>query len=194
VSAPKSRGFGSDVIERYAASELGGETTMDFAPDGMRVTLTAPLERIAGEAPRRPPGGGGEALAAAETISRSLRVLVVEDSALIAVDLASLLEDGGHVVIGPASTVSEALALIDEAAIDAALLDVNLDGEFSGSVAEALAARGVPFAVVTGFDDAVLAGLGFAGVPVLQKPFDDVSIKAVLASLICPRPTGPATA
>jgi DNA-binding response OmpR family regulator len=79
-----------------------------------------------------------------------LRVLVVEDTFLIAVDLADQLTDSGYQVVGPVSTVKHALETMDGAELDGALLDVNLDGERSFPIAELLAARGIPFIFLTG--------------------------------------------
>src|SRR5687768_16146241 len=56
-------------------------------------------------------------------------VLVVEDEALVAMDLTDVLQQQGFKVIGPAPSVARALALLDETRIDAALLDLNLNGE-----------------------------------------------------------------
>jgi CheY-like chemotaxis protein len=98
---------------------------------------------------------------------KPLRVLVVEDEGLVAMMLEDLLDDLGCQVPCSASSVVQALEWLDGGGeADAALLDVNLGGEPVFPVAEALAARGVPFAFTTGygethdprFKDAVLLG------------------------------------
>jgi FOG: CheY-like receiver len=77
----------------------------------------------------------------------------VEDEYLIAEDIRCLLEEAGAVVVGPAPTVTRALALIEaEPAIDGAILDVNLGGEKSFPVAEALRRRSAPFLFATGYN------------------------------------------
>ena len=75
-----------------------------------------------------------------------MRILIVEDEALIAMVLADSLEDGGHEVVGPAATMAEALALCEAAPPELAVLDVNLgDGSNGVDVARALLERwGVP--------------------------------------------------
>lgn len=74
-----------------------------------------------------------------------VRVLVVEDEAMVAMLVEDLLEDLGCTVIGPASNVAEALAIISrEDGIDVALLDVDLAGKPSLPVADVLADRGIP--------------------------------------------------
>ena len=72
-----------------------------------------------------------------------MRILIVEDEALIAMMLADSLEDGGHEVLGPSATMAEALALCEAAAPPVlAVLDINLrDGNNGVDVARALFAR-----------------------------------------------------
>src|SRR5215207_8012748 len=77
-------------------------------------------------------------------------ILVAEDECLIAMDLADIFESAGADVIGPASTVQEALQLIMSQEVDRAMLDFNLaDGEVT-PVLELLASRGVPIVVYSG--------------------------------------------
>ena len=80
------------------------------------------------------------------------RVLVVEDETMVAWLLEDMLADLGCAVVGPAARVNQALAMLDAEAIDAAVLDVNLNGQMSYPVADALAARGVPFVFSTGYN------------------------------------------
>jgi CheY-like chemotaxis protein len=98
------------------------------------------------------------------------RVLVVEDEMIVAWLLQDLLADLGCVVIGPAANVNQALGIIEAETIDAAVLDVNLNGQMSYPVADALAARGVPFVFATGYaKDGMLDG--YRTIPILQKPY-----------------------
>ncbi|SDO68954.1 Response regulator receiver domain-containing protein [Methylobacterium phyllostachyos] len=100
------------------------------------------------------------------------RVLLVEDDYFIAIDLKVWFEEGGAEVLGPVPSVDEALALIaDTAAIDAAVLDINLQDELVFPVADALHARGVPFLFATGYDAAVVPP-PHGAVPLCQKPID----------------------
>ncbi len=71
-----------------------------------------------------------------------MRVLIVEDEALIAMALAESLEDGGHGVVGPAATMAEALALCEAAPPELAVLDIDIRGGSNGvDVARALMER-----------------------------------------------------
>lgn len=81
------------------------------------------------------------------------RILLVEDEYILAEHLRSELEAAGALVLGPVADVQRALALVAaERDIDVAVLDVNLGGEKVFPVADALAARGVPFVFTTGYD------------------------------------------
>ncbi len=99
--------------------------------------------------------------------------------------LEDLLAELGCAIVGPAASVNQALAMIEAEAIDVAVLDVNLNGEMSYPVADALAARGVPFVFVTGYDkDRMLDG--YRTFPVLQKPFYRLELSDTLAKLLAP--------
>lgn len=112
-----------------------------------------------------------------------LRVLVVEDELVIALAIEQILEDLGCVVVGPAPSVVRALALMAGEEIDFAILDVNLGRTRSTPVAEELHARGVPFAVATGYDRAQLPEAVFDGVPHLGKPLSERCLAATLETL-----------
>ncbi|MBV8687454.1 MAG: response regulator [Alphaproteobacteria bacterium] len=111
-----------------------------------------------------------------------LRVLVVEDEMLVAMNIEDMLLDLGHEVAGIASRLAPALALAEDAAIDAAMLDVNLAGESSFPVADVLLGRGIPFFFATGYG---LQGIEepYRQHPVLQKPFRAGDLRDALAAL-----------
>lgn len=113
-----------------------------------------------------------------------LRLLVVEDDSLIAMELECLLEDLGHRVLGIAGTPDGALRLLSELSgqIDAVVLDANLDGRSAAPVAHALRARSVPFVIASGYEPAELRHLGFeeAGV---GKPYSREAMRQALDRL-----------
>jgi CheY-like chemotaxis protein len=114
---------------------------------------------------------------------RGRRVLVVEDEALVAMMFEDVLLDAGAEVIGPATSVEEALLLIEAAAagggVHAATLDINLQGARVSPVADHLAALDVPFVFTTGYGEGCDRGLHSAA-PVLAKPFGpDTLVTAV---------------
>ncbi|ALL14238.1 response regulator [Caulobacter henricii] len=112
----------------------------------------------------------------------TLRVLVVEDEALVSMLVEDMLSDLGCTVIGPAAELEEALRLAGSAEMDAALLDVNLGGRPIFPVADALKARGVPFAFASGYGAAGLSE-SHRGSLVLQKPFRETDLRRVLETL-----------
>jgi len=78
------------------------------------------------------------------------RILVVEDEALIAMDLQALLEEAGYNVLGPANSSAAALAIIDTEEPDVALLDVNLGRSDAFGVASILTERNTQVIFLTG--------------------------------------------
>src|SRR5690242_1180734 len=111
------------------------------------------------------------------------RVLVVEDEALVAMDLESSLLRGGFAVAGPAATVAAGVALAAAEPLRAAVLDVNIGGELVFPVAEVLAGRGIPFLFVTGYGPETLPAR-FRGRPFLRKPCSPRAILAALKALL----------
>jgi len=114
------------------------------------------------------------------------RVFVVEDEMIVAWLLEDMLVELGCMVIGPAASVKEAFAMIDAEAIDVAVLDVNLNGEMSYPIADALAARDVPFVFVTGYDKERMLE-GYRTFPALQKPFHRAELTFTLSQLLAPK-------
>jgi CheY-like chemotaxis protein len=97
------------------------------------------------------------------------RILIVEDEYLVAATACDMLEEFGAVIVGPAVTVAQALALVEKEAIDAALLDINLYGESSMGVAAQLEARSIPIVFATGYGKG--DGKDSLGRYVLGKPY-----------------------
>ena len=118
-----------------------------------------------------------------------VRVLLVEDESLVAMLLETILEDAGCVVVGPAGRLSDAMTLVEAGGFDAALLDVNVGGEPVFPVAEALAARGAPFAFSSGYGAGGLPP-GWAGRPVVAKPFDEAGVLGALREALLRSPSG----
>jgi CheY-like chemotaxis protein len=112
------------------------------------------------------------------------RVLVIEDEMMVAMLLKDFLANLGCTVVGSAVRVEQALAMIEAAgALDAAVLDINLNGQKSYPVADALAARSVPFVFATGYGlDSLING--YRRVPLLQKPFKLSKLSDALVKLL----------
>lgn len=114
------------------------------------------------------------------------RVLIVEDEWMLRMLLVETLQELGCAAAETAAGLEEAVAKAETVACDLAVIDINLNGRPSYPVAEALAARGIPFVFATGYGAAGLRE-GYRGVPVLQKPFDPADLeRALLAALEAP--------
>lgn len=111
-------------------------------------------------------------------------ILIAEDNAIIAMDLQMMLEDRRATVVGPCSTVEEALDAVARGGIDLALLDLDLKGAESLPVMAALAERQVPIVLITGHDVAKRLPPDFASLPVVGKPFTDAAIVAALEAAL----------
>ena len=111
------------------------------------------------------------------------RVLVVEDEYLIRMLLEDMLDELGYGVAAAVGTISEARQHATNGDFNAAILDVNLDGEEIYPVADILAKRGLPFVFVTGYGERSLPD-AYRGRPALQKPFQAEQLKSTLAGLL----------
>ncbi len=118
---------------------------------------------------------------------QGLRVLVVEDVALLAWRVCEVLADAGAKVVGPVPDVPGALALLGARAVDAAVLDMNLDGETADPIADVLVSRGVPFLFLTGYAWGDMEGR-HAARPALGKPVRPAALVRALADLAAGRP------
>ncbi len=104
-------------------------------------------------------------------VFQGMKILVVEDDFIVAFDMQSMLEEEGAQVLGPASSVREAQALLAAQTPQAAVLDVNLNGEYVFPLVELLRAKGVPFLFATAYaDDDRLFPESTRQVPKLAKP------------------------
>ena len=113
------------------------------------------------------------------------RVLIVEDDPILGLDLSEQLVDAGYTVVGPAMSAGEGVALVAGEGCDVAILDVNLGRETSEAVAVALAARGVPFFVLSGYSSDQHPAV-FKGAPLLVKPVRITQLLAELRVLTAP--------
>ena len=111
------------------------------------------------------------------------RVLVVEDEIMIRMLLEDMLDDLGYEVVGTAGTLDEALGLARQADVDLAILDVNLNGNPVYPVADALAARKVPFMFSTGYGEQGLPE-SYRDCQLLQKPFQLENLERALAMVV----------
>ena len=108
-------------------------------------------------------------------------VLVVEDEALVRLDVRDLLGDYGATVLS-ARNVKEALPLADRPELAAAVLDINLGGEDCASICKRLSERGIPFMFHTGYSSAAVLEQ-WSSAPVVNKPASGARIIEALTGL-----------
>ena len=173
ATKPATLGFGTRIVLASIERQLGGQVAFDWQPQGLTCTFSMPYgdkkEAADRYAATRTSAGDGNAPDQRIAISAN-RVMVVEDEALVAMVVTEALTTLGCSVVGPFSRCSEAMAVgADE--IDAAILDVNLDGEMVYPLADMLTERGVPFIFVTGYG-AESIERRFLHIPVVQKPVE----------------------
>lgn len=186
VAAPTRKGFGSNLIEKTVSHDLGGEISMDFAKEGLRASFTLPAIHLHEVAMPVPPASSGESYAEELPIG-GLRVLLVEDQSLIAMDTEELLRALGAEVVSVAATVDAALLSIENKRPECAVLDLNLGKTTSEDVAVELERLSIPYVFATGYRDGTHIPEAFSAIPVVRKPVARGALSEALAKAIARR-------
>ncbi len=184
VLPPERRGFGTTIIHESIPHELGGEARIEYRTAGLRVRFVLPARHVAGVAEGSshrtenvaPPTGDGAVIA-------GRHVLLLEDSALIALDAEDKLRELGAADVTLASTNAGAGAALDGGKIELAMLDFNLGKENSLPTATRLMEEGIPFVFASGYggDDTIPSQ--FDDIPVILKPYASQQIAQAIAKL-----------
>ena len=190
VTQPTTQGFGLTVL-KAAASDVGALAECRFERSGFQYSLKGPFVMPHTARPHTPrpthaphaASGNGEHPRAPNS-----RILVIEDEALVALQLQADLESVGHTVIGPARSLQAGLSLVKDSAIDLALVDVSLGRDTSAPIADALIARKVPFAFVTGYSDTAVLPEHLRKMPRLSKPYVLADVRRIIARLLETQP------
>jgi CheY-like chemotaxis protein len=178
VSTPERHGFGSKVTSTMVETSVGGGVSAEYAPTGLVWRLASPVTNIvAGALPEASTKTPVMREASGGRRPADRRILVVEDEPLLAAEIGSILSNAGFHVIGPAASVSQALALIEHEGCDSAVLDVNLGGETSEPVAMKLIRTATPFVVVSGYARAQMPEV-FRTAPLVRKPLPSALLEA----------------
>lgn len=164
VKEPQSYSFGWQLVSDVISYELEGEVTCEWRKEGLRCHIRVPLTR---------PKGGARLKSSSKRKVEDGRpiVLLVEDSASLARLTAAQLTDLEWEVVGPAATLDKGIKLSNEYPLDAAILDVDLNGEPVFPLARKLTTDDVPFVMLTGFNEVDLPR-DLAAARVLTKPVD----------------------
>ena len=187
--SPCNEGFGLTAL-RAAAYEAAAHADISFEPEGLVYTLEGPLTALEEFTPKelgstaqvdgraRPdisPGSGRS--------QKQLRILVVEDEPLVAIELQSVLEGEGHAVVGPAMNLARGLDLARADGFDLAFLDISLGEEKSFPIARELARKRIPFAFVTGYTDINAVPEELRSATRIQKPYGIDDIRRAIGHL-----------
>jgi PAS domain S-box-containing protein len=184
VHPPKRRGFGIQAIEKILGYEVAGQARMNFEPSGLVCRIEMPVRQLAGL------GEPDEARRSTAVAPKPLpgpqrrRILVVEDSALIAIEIEEAVRELGYEVLGPVARLSSAIEIAETQPVDGALLDINLDGVQVFPLADLLKERGVPFVFATGYDRRTVLPPRFETVPTLAKPFSPSELARLLTATL----------
>ncbi len=127
-------------------------------------------------------------LEAQEAIERRLasRILIIEDEAIIALDLESIVTGLGHEVAGIATSKAEAVSLADKERPDLILADINLGAGGSGleAVIEILGSFSVPVIFVTAYPESLLTGERPEPTHLITKPFVPETLQASIGQVL----------
>lgn len=189
VRAPQRQGFGTTIIQRSVPYDLGGEAVVRFLESGFEADLTIPKRHVAEASGKAreihfPKTGPGHIEEPPQNLLAGQRVLLVEDSLIIALDAEDILARLGADSVVTAGSVDAALDLIDAATPTIALLDINLGIGTSFPIADVLHEREVPFMFATGYGEQAKFPDVHRARPVVQKPYTIGNIARALATLL----------
>lgn len=128
--------------------------------------------------------GRREKIATSSLPLAGVRVMIVEDEALVALEIRDIVTDLGGIVTAIAHHPEQALAKLHETEIDCAILDVNLAGTLSYQVGAALRKRNIPFVYCTAYADAASVFPPIASAPRLGKPVQREELRETLARVL----------
>jgi light-regulated signal transduction histidine kinase (bacteriophytochrome) len=183
VTAPTRHGFGSTIITRSIPHDLQGEADVRYRLAGVEADFLIPARFLAA-----PDTAGRQLTPPPPDPMRAdrlppdapARVLVVEDSIIIALDTEENLKRLGVAEVQLESSVAGALAAIGDDPPDFAIIDFNLGGESSEPIADALRAAGVRFVLATGYAESAGQFERLGAEAVLRKPYGMTEIERLL--------------
>ncbi|RWR26869.1 GAF domain-containing protein [Sinirhodobacter populi] len=177
VVVPHESGFGSRLIRGSMEYDLQGRAEIEFAAGGLLARFVIPALHVT--------DADTQEVLAIGTVQGTLdgqSVLIVEDQALIALDTQETLRHLGAGEIRIAGGLAQAQAVLQEFSPDLAVLDFELGGETSESLAHALIARHCPVVFATGYGDRLMLPEGLRHVPVVSKPIGSAAIALQIAA------------
>ncbi len=178
VQPPTRRGFGSTVISNIVRLSLDAEVEVSHAPAGLSWRLRCPGAKVLATQAATPPRARLATVSSGQVAARA-RILVVEDEPLVALDILATLKAAGFAVIGPATSVAQAVAALAGDGCDLAILDVNLGQETAEPIAADLSRRGIPFIILSAYTPEQQPAV-LSRVPWVAKPLQPEHLIAAL--------------
>ena len=184
VRPPERRGFGSTIIEKSIPFELNGEADLQYKLSGVEARFWIPGRYVVrADAARSQSRKDNQVAKEQQPPQASVpeRVLVVEDSMIIAMDTEECLRSLGVKDVIVEASVATALDSLKKNAIDMAVIDYNLGSESSERVAAELKSSGIPFWLATGYGEMEerLEEIGAQGL--LVKPYGKEELKKIVS-------------
>jgi light-regulated signal transduction histidine kinase (bacteriophytochrome)/CheY-like chemotaxis protein len=186
LTPPRKTGFGTALISRSVPYDLGGKSAISYLPDGIEALITLPSRHItfnqelAVETSVTDPG----IIYSSYKRDEPLKVLLVEDQMLIAMDVENMLEDNGVTGIETATSSAMALEKLKTFTPDVAILDINLGADTSIAVAHELSRREIPFMFATGYADGIMVPQELSSAPIIRKPYDEEALMSTIGVLL----------
>ena len=191
VEPPTRKGFGTTIIEHSVPYDLGGRSSIDYRPEGLRAKFVIPGKHVTEVREIKGPRIDFEKHAAASTkfttpsdLLATLRVMLVEDSLIIALDAEDILRRLGARDVVADGTVPGAIGAIKAERPDLAVLDINLGDHNSFAIADYLDDVGVPFMFATGYGEQAMLPERHRGRFVMQKPYTMQMMARCLSDLV----------
>lgn len=186
LATPSRAGFGTALISRSIPYDLGGRSTLHYRPDGLEAEMVLPARHVSLKFSSLPQSTKGDMSGARKTYDREepLKILLVEDQMLIAMDVESMLENNGIERIETATSSAMAIEKLKAYLPDIAILDINLGSDTSIPVARELHKRGIPFMFATGYADGVMVPEEFSHAPIIRKPYDEDALMSGIGLLV----------
>lgn len=190
VRQPTRQGFGTTIIERSVPYDLGGEAQIRYVESGYEADFCIPARHVSipreGALPpiRFPRSAAGHREEPPADLLAGQRVLLVEDSLIIALDAEDIATRLGAADVVTAASVDAALDLIAASPPSVAILDINLGNGNSFPIADRLLELQVPFMFATGYGEQAQFPDQHRGRQVVQKPYTIENVARALAEML----------
>ena len=188
LAKPTRRGFGMTLIERSVPHECNGTCDIQFAESGLKVKFWLPsdsIRKIEGTK-NAPKLDEPTRKAMPRKQTNDVKIIVVEDNTVLAVELESLLVSYGYHNVtlfnGVESCQNTCLGEAGELP-DIGIFDINLSGTTSFALAEQLSEKGVSLIFASGYDVGVETPASLVHVPRLRKPIDNQELLLLLSTV-----------